>query len=490
MTDSSKILLTGEEKPVYQLGPLKKELAELTTQLLCDNHTEFHVFINDKGFHNHIPHQLLTLYALSAPPSALTAAYKDNSTYQKPLKPAHAETTTALSQSKSASSPSAASSFPYTEHLGDGDYYQDYVVFFATQAVAKGWPTVVREALFADTPQATDLLARLFSGLVHPLLHLGFGVEFALEGVVVEGLAQAAVHDGWTARVFRDCDAAAAAKKVIQTGRTGRRKGFLELVRAVSADETIREAARSVGQYSVGREMCDSVSERLADVAGEFVVWDTDEDVERRAKEVVNAAVLLATTALQPHHIPKLDFFHMHLITSSISLLALLHSPAIDLPASTRARLLTLFARTALFVYATRGAQPLSPARLYTYAPKRPDDDEAALVARAVKLPADDGHAAKALRGVLAAWQVCGARQQDAQQHKQQQQQQQQKENKEEQEEAFEWGITDDATWRKAAHLVVDAVEAPGPKWVKTAAWVESWAEVPLVEDEGKSVGT
>ncbi|KAK7545040.1 uncharacterized protein J3D65DRAFT_545172 [Phyllosticta citribraziliensis] len=477
MADSSKILLTGEEKPVYQLGPLKKELAELTTQLLRDNHKEFHVFFNDRGFHNHIPHQLLTLYALSAPPFVLTAAYKDNSTYQKPLKPAHAETTTALSQpqSQSASSPSAAttSSFPYTKHLGDSDYYQDYVVFFAAQAAAKGWPTVVREALFADTPQATDLLARLYAGVVHPLLHLGFGVEFALEGVVVEGLAQAAVHEDWTARVFRDCDAAAAAKRGVQAGGAGRRKGFLELVRAVSADEKVREAARAVGQYSDGREMWDSVGERLADVAGEFVVLPTDEDVERRAAEVVNASVLLATTALQPHHIPKLDFFHMHLITSSISLLSILHSPDLSLPASTRARILTLFARTALFVYATRGAQPLSPARLYTYDPKRPDDDEAALVARTVALPMEDGHAVKALRGVLAAWQFCSASQQQEDEH----------------EESFEWGITDDATWRKAAHLVVDAVEAPGPKWVRAAAWVELWAEVPLVEDEGKSLG-
>lgn len=476
MTDSSKILLTGEEKPVYQLGPLKQELAELTTQLLRDNHTDFHVFFNDRGFHNHIPHQLLTLYALSAPPSVLTAAYKDNSTYQQPLKPAHVETTAALSQSSS--SPSASSIFPYTEHLGDGDYYQDYVVYFATQVAAKGWPTVVREALFADSPRATDLLARLFAGVVHPLLHLGFGVEFALEGVVVEGLAQAAVHEDWTARVFRDCEAA-SAKKGIQAGK---RKGFLELVRAVNADEAVREAARAVGQYSDGRELWEKVGERLADVAGEFVVWPTDEDVERRVVEVVNAAVLLATTALQPHHIPKLDFFHMHLITSSISLLSLLHSPLLPLPASTRAHLLTLFARTALFVYATRGAQALSPARLLSYAPKRPDDDEAALVARAVALPQDDGHAVKALRGVLAAWQVCGK-------SPFRPQQQQQREEKKDGEEVFEWGITDDATWRKVAHLVVDAVEAPGPKWVRAAAWVELWAEVPLVEDEGKSVG-
>ncbi|KAK7510315.1 hypothetical protein IWZ03DRAFT_363349 [Phyllosticta citriasiana] len=481
MTDSAKILLTGEEKPVYQLGPLKKELAELTTQLLRDNHREWHVYFNDKGFHNHIPHQLLTLYALSAPPSALTAAYKDNSTYQRPLQPAHANTFSALSPS------SPSSSFPYAQHLGDGDYYQDYVVYFASQVAAKGWPAVVRESLFAATPAAEDLLARLYAGIVHPLLHLGFGVEFALEGIVVEGLAQTAVHENWTARIFRDCDEASAKKGFRQGG--GKRKSFLQLVREVSADETVREAARGVGQYSDGREMWDTVGERLADVAGEFVVWQTEEDVERRVAEVFNGAVLLATTALQPHHIPKLDFFHTHLITSSISLLSLLHSSPLSLPPSTKSRLLTLFARIALFVYATRGAQPLSPSRLYSYVPKQPDDGETELVKRAVAVPRDDGHVVKAVRSVLAARQLCGASPFRPQQQQQQQQKGQHGEDEEEEEESFEWGITDDATWLKAAHLVVDAVEAPGPKWIRAAGWVELWKEVPLVEDEGKSVG-
>lgn len=51
MADASKILLTGDEKPVYQFAPLKKELAELTTQLLRANHESWHVYFNDRGFH-------------------------------------------------------------------------------------------------------------------------------------------------------------------------------------------------------------------------------------------------------------------------------------------------------------------------------------------------------------------------------------------------------------------------------------------------------
>ncbi|KAK8187077.1 uncharacterized protein BKA78DRAFT_256101 [Phyllosticta capitalensis] len=468
MADASKILLTGDEKPVYQFAPLKKELAELTTQLLRANHESWHVYFNDRGFHNHIPHQLLTLYSLSAAPSFLTAAYEANVTYQRPAKPTHSPLLKTLQAHSSSSSSTPPSSL--LQHLGDEAYYPDFVAYYSAQVAAHGWPAVVRDALFRGTPEAEDLLARLFGGVVHPLLHLGFGVEFAQEGVVVEGLAQAAVHENWIARIFRECEEASGNKTI----RKGERKGFLELVRAVGADEEVKSAARGVGQFSDGREVWGMVGERLASVAGEFVVYPEEADVEARTKEVVNGAVLLATTALQVQHIPKLDFFYMHLITSTISLVSLLHSPSLALPTATRAKLLTYYAYTALFVYATRGAQPLSPQRLYTYAPKHAEHGVKELVRRAVELqPTDDGHVVKTVRGVLAAWQLCGGGGQG--------------EDGVQETETFEQGIADDATWLRALHLVVDAVEAPGPKWVRAAGFVELWKEVPLVEDEGKS---
>lgn len=36
-----------------------------------------------------------------------------------------------------------------------------------------------------------EMLARLFEGLVHPLIHVGYGVEFGLKGMITEGMLKA-----------------------------------------------------------------------------------------------------------------------------------------------------------------------------------------------------------------------------------------------------------------------------------------------------------
>ncbi|KAI0366503.1 hypothetical protein BV20DRAFT_1055640 [Pilatotrama ljubarskyi] len=38
------------------------------------------------------------------------------------------------------------------------------------------------------------MLNRLLAGLLHPLIHAGYGLEFGLAGLLAEGLAQAATH--------------------------------------------------------------------------------------------------------------------------------------------------------------------------------------------------------------------------------------------------------------------------------------------------------
>ncbi|KAG6891952.1 hypothetical protein C0995_006374, partial [Termitomyces sp. Mi166 len=39
-----------------------------------------------------------------------------------------------------------------------------------------------------------DMFNRFLGGLIHPMIHLGYGLEFNLPGMVIEGLAEAAVH--------------------------------------------------------------------------------------------------------------------------------------------------------------------------------------------------------------------------------------------------------------------------------------------------------
>ena len=57
--------------------------------------------------------------------------------------------------------------------------YRNFLYFFEREVQAKGWQAVVHEYCFSHTPLAETMLAQLFEGAYHPIIHLGFGIEFA-----------------------------------------------------------------------------------------------------------------------------------------------------------------------------------------------------------------------------------------------------------------------------------------------------------------------
>ena len=57
------------------------------------------------------------------------------------------------------------------------------------------WEEVLNEYLFKKDGRADDMLVPMFAGLLHPIIHLGFGVEFEQPIIMAEALAQAPVHD-------------------------------------------------------------------------------------------------------------------------------------------------------------------------------------------------------------------------------------------------------------------------------------------------------
>lgn len=68
------------------------------------------------------------------------------------------------------------------------------MAFFITEVAAKGVPAVIEEYIFS--PQANfsghgggqpEMLNRFCAGLLHPLIQLGYGCEFNLPGMIVEG---------------------------------------------------------------------------------------------------------------------------------------------------------------------------------------------------------------------------------------------------------------------------------------------------------------
>ncbi|TFK19240.1 hypothetical protein FA15DRAFT_674620 [Coprinopsis marcescibilis] len=161
---------------------------------LKDNHERWHIFINEKHFHNHAPHRSLALWALGADGKVITAGYKNDCGYEKPTIPP----------------PDKITKENFTEHLGDERFYKSYVDFFSHAIRDSGIGGALEEYLFSPKANVGEtngipqdkqprMMARFFSGVVHPLIHTGNGVEFNLPGLVAEGLAQTAVHPPATA---------------------------------------------------------------------------------------------------------------------------------------------------------------------------------------------------------------------------------------------------------------------------------------------------
>ena len=84
----SKVYLSASEcKPEFYLPGISEKSAQRASELLQENHEKHHIFFNESGFHNHIAHHLLTVFALNASPEQIQKHYDDNKSYQRPPQP-------------------------------------------------------------------------------------------------------------------------------------------------------------------------------------------------------------------------------------------------------------------------------------------------------------------------------------------------------------------------------------------------------------------
>ncbi|KAK1225084.1 hypothetical protein PQX77_011953 [Marasmius sp. AFHP31] len=159
---------------------------EKLRELLRINHESWHTFYDEMGRHNHISHHLLALWSMGADAEILQKGYDLHSGLQKPK----GDPKEAITKEN------------FVDHLVDRSYYKAYIDFFTEVVREKGGIAALEEFLFSDEMnlqtvnedrKAPEMLNHFHSGILHPLIHVGNGVEFGLPGMIVEGLAQTAV---------------------------------------------------------------------------------------------------------------------------------------------------------------------------------------------------------------------------------------------------------------------------------------------------------
>ncbi|KAF9483644.1 hypothetical protein BDN70DRAFT_873484 [Pholiota conissans] len=178
-------------RPKSDLSPshfpgISPESTETLQWVLKDNHVKWHIFFNDEHFHNHAAHRAIAAWALGAEPSTIRTGYEKDCGYEKPAIKA----------------PEPVTPDNFEQHLGDEQYYTAYVDFFSKYVQEHGIPDTLEEFIFSrkanlgcgSNASHPWMLSRFLSGVLHPMIHTGYGAEFGMPGMIVEGLAMTAVH--------------------------------------------------------------------------------------------------------------------------------------------------------------------------------------------------------------------------------------------------------------------------------------------------------
>jgi len=434
MATAAHIELSPTTAGVYHTPDISAESSRIGSQLLQENHDRFHMYFNRSGFHNHIAHHLLTIYALGARPDEIQQAFDHNKNYQRPQFPVEKQNVQEMSDPDK-----------FNKFLGKEQYFHDFEIFFRKEVEEKGWEVILNEHVFEHNPHADSMLTRMFAGFLHPLIHLGFGVEFKQPAIIIEALAQAATHDGWTGKFLHAAEEAAK-------GSQGS-KSLVQLLHETRANDKLRQSPH----WDDGNKVRDGVFKRAPDemiaLASQWTV--KPEELEQKTAEMINAAIYFAGAAQRPNKQVKFDFFYMHSVNCSIFFSAFIKEPWLS--AENKCRLLEWKGRLDLAMYVSRGCPELLIDEIKNYQPKRPEDSWADIVRRVDKLP-DDGHASKLVRAIANGHQVCQPYEKEA-------------------EDVFP--IKGDDMWLQLGHMAIDSVETNGPNWVRNTGFAQAWEEIP-----------
>lgn len=159
-------------KLTFATPGITSESRDAVAQLLQKAHIKYHCFFNEKGFHTHLAHGVLAAYALGATPQRLREIYDHHAAEQRSIGDIKQDFTES----------------DWKSHFGDASYYASYLQFFRNEVIKLGRVKAIQKYMFDQ-----DFIGRAFSGAFHPLIHMGYGLEFGTDGLVAEGLAMAAV---------------------------------------------------------------------------------------------------------------------------------------------------------------------------------------------------------------------------------------------------------------------------------------------------------
>ena len=238
-------------------------------------------------------------------------------------------------------------------------------------------------------------LTTLFLGFLHPLIHLGYGVEFNQPAIVAEALAQTAVHKNEVSVVMLGTESAASSS-------TGPSPPLIDTLRQVRATESIRDASCWGDGSWIEDLPLTKAPKELWEIAAQWRVQP--EELKEKTAEMINVNGFMCGAAQMPPKEYKLDFFLIHNLNCSIFFPSFLEQSWLSV--ENKCRLLEWKGRFDIISYAARGSPSLDESEILNYQPKRPQHGWENLFQRVNDLD-DDSHVTKFLRGMAHGEKYC-----------------------------------------------------------------------------------
>ncbi|KAE8233763.1 hypothetical protein CF326_g1198 [Tilletia indica] len=340
--------------------------AQAATKVLQKNHNDFHVFFNMKGFHNHLAHHVFAALALGAPVQHYPRIW--NHALLNDLDPSFK-----LNQKPTHDNYSPITRANWKQSLNRATAYWAYLAFFEDEISENGVAETLEQFVFSeDTLSApAHMLVRLFDGALHPFIHIGYGIEFGVDGIVAEGLAMAAITgasstslypEGWFDKVHRE-EAAPNDSTSKQPTASSPRAGLSLFTLFAQLGADISLAPGTATKWEDESKFDATLRSSGSKIAAHMEKWlttpaDVENDVAAWGPKVaelawVNTFLLGATTPPSQQSI-KQDFFLMHTHNATLFLAAIFKALP-ELSAKARAMLLHALARTTAYTWIARG---------------------------------------------------------------------------------------------------------------------------------------
>ena len=250
---------------------------------------------------------------MGAPPALLQKIYDTEAELQRPI----------ILPPNPKSGPQESiyiTSLNWPTYLGskNPNAYPAYLEFFASEINLLGCSATFEAYLFSPQARQAKMLVRLLSGLEHPLIQVGYGAEFGDQILLATGLAQAAMQDAFMEDIFEPLMDDELAP--LTSNPDDRSSSLIDLLRKVYDEPLFDVPPEAAGETNHNGRVKTILSqkgaaEKLKRLCASYPIHPHKSTIHSHIEQCIWVGTLLTFSVKD-----RIDFFCMHLLTSSLFL--------------------------------------------------------------------------------------------------------------------------------------------------------------------------